>query len=615
MKSASRPPVAALLGAALLGSGVEPAAGQRFYEEVTVTEIEIPVHVVRKGTAVEGLKREDFEVYFDGEPAEILGFGEAGRTTVARLDRPETVPRPVATPTTRRQPRRILLFFDLVFAQRHDLQRTLHGVREMTSRQLDPEDRVALVYLGGSGAKILVGFTQDRDELDIGFDFLAAILDARIEDAGVHLLRLRRHPEEEAPAASELASLSQRFGSTAAIALGDRLVPGADVSYLVRRVGSPADDSIPDLASQRAEGFRPGDDAAFGADPARTRLLPDSPLEMSDSLARSIEGSAVRVLAGEIGRLAMLLGDVPGPKEMLYLSAGFSSSILEGFDQMREASNQARVLRYLEEMHEALLRNGWIVHGIDVEGIPAAGQAGFSAHALFHIANETGGQLLENYNRVDHATRTLLRRTRVTYLLTIRPPDDLAADGRRHSIDVRLTNRERGTRIHHRPAYYADRGRESLSPAERELQTIREWLGDEEHNPLAVAAHAGRVSEAERSDRARLMIEIPGVVITGGPASKRVPVGIQVLVLDSQGSVQSTWAKDVVVDLAEAGPRLQDGGLRLFADLDVPPGPHRLRTLVRMPARSERSLLTTPVAQSWQDPASRARGEWLELSL
>lgn len=615
MRSDPRASVAVLLGASLLAVMVQPAASQRFFEEITVTEIEIPVHVVRKGRAVEGLKREDFEVYFDGEPAEILGFEVVGRTTVTRLDPSAAVPGSMATPTTGKQPRRVLLFFDLLFAQRHDLQRALHGVREMTSRQLDPEDRVAVAYLGGSGAKILVGFTHDREELEIGFDFLEATLDARIADARAHLLRLRRHLEDEAPGASELASLSQRFGPTAALALGERPVPGANVSHLVRRIGSRSDDSIPQLDSARAVGFLPGDDPAFGSDPARTRLLPDSPLELSDRSAGSIEGSAVRLLAGEVERLAILLGDVPNPKEMLYLSEGFSASILEGFDQVREASNQARVLRYLKEMHEALLRGGWILHGVDVEGIPAAGQAGFGAHALFYIANETGGQLLENYNRVDHATRTLLRRTRVTYLLTIRPPDDLAADGRRHGIDVRLRNRERGTRIHHRPAYYAGRGRESLSPAERELQTIREWLGDEEHNPLAVAAHAGRVSEAERSDRARLMIEIPGVVITGEPASRRVPLEIQILVLDSRGSVQSTWAKAVVVDLAEMGPRLQDGGLRLFADLDVPPGPHRLRTLVRMPARSERSLLTIPVAQSWQDPASRARGEWLELSL
>lgn len=605
---------------------VEPAAGQQFFEEITVEEIEIPVHVVRKGRSVAGLKREDFQVFVDGEPVEIVGFNVLERHATGEPEAPEAVQEPAVTPTVSTRPQHFLLLFDFLYAEPLDLMRmrALRGAREMTSRQLDPQDRVALAFLTGSGATVLVGFTRDRKELELGLDVIEAMLKRKAGEVPAAIARLQRHVGGEAGDAEELAELSRRFGATAALAFGNRLGTGVNLGSLASGIESRTFDPTLDIDFVDGAGGPtrfPEDEQPSGSDPVNRSLAVGAPEEIAAVLAQSLAGSGVRFLALEIERLATLLRDVPTPKEILFLSRGFPTSMLAS----------ARVLRYLREMNEALLGGGWVLHGIDLAGIPAAGpgvearapggpatnQLGFGADALFYMANETGGQIIENYNRMDRATHALLRRTRVTYLLTIWP-DPLPADGRRHRIEVKLKERKWGTRVDHRPAYYAQRSDKSSNPLEaelqevRELQRMREWLGDEEDNPLAAVVHAGRVREVDSANRVRLLMEIPGSVITGERTAGIARLEVRTYVLDSAGGVQSTWARRVSLNLAEVGHRLRDRRLCLRTELEVPPGPHRLRTVVRMPERNARSLLTSPIAESWRGLPSDAREECLE---
>lgn len=627
-----------LLCASPLALVVEPVAGQEYSEEITVEEIEIPVHVVRRGSSVAGLRLEDFQVFVDGNPVDIVGFNVLERRTVGEPGASEADGEQTVTSTASERPRHLLLFFDLLFAERHDLLQAVQGARETASHQLEPEDRVALAYLTSSGVTILVGFTRDRKELELGFDVLEAALKGKAKEVRASFARLQQHTGDASGDAGDLAGLSQRFGAAAALAFGDRLASGVNLAYLAQGVGLGR--LAPTLDADRADvqARIPEDD--FRLSPENASVAATTTVQLADELNQFIEATFTQDLAREIERIAILLRDVPSPKELLYVSHGFSSWILDGGDSssrgeyLKSLASGAAVRGTLGEMQAALLRGGWILHGIDLEGIPAAGPGvgvgsapgdtfanapttsppGFDAHAIFFMANETGGQVLENYNRVEQATHALFSRTRVTYLLTIRP-DSLASDNRRHSIEVKLTDREPGMRIYHRPAYYADGGSEPSSPLEAQLRTSRQWLGDEEDNPLGIVVHAGWVRDAGRASRIGLRMEIPGAVITGRRTAGIVPVEIQVLVLDSQGGVQSTSARGMTVDLAKVGHRLQDRRLCVHAELDVPAGPLRLRTVVHMPTRDETSFLTPPIAERWQRPTSDARGECLDVSL
>lgn len=618
------------LCASLLAPMVEPVAGQRFGEEITVEEIEIPVHVVRKGSSVAGLTREDFQVFVDGEHEEIVSFEVLERPVIGEPEAPEVARDSFSPVTDVTSPRRLLILFDLLFAEQHKVLRALGGVRRMLHRQIEPGALVALAYVARSGAKILVGFTRDRNELELGLDVVEAMLKPKAKYGQASLTRLQRYLGDEGEGAPDLAELGQRYGSIAALAFGGQLAPGVDVAHLVSPAGTRTFDPTADLDSGGPQTRFPEDDPSSTPDLVTSSVMAATPEEIGAKLAQSVEGSFVLGLAREIEGLAVLLRDVPNPKELLYLSQGFPSSILESFDH----PDQTRVLRHLRDMHKALIAGGWILHSINIGGIPTAGpdvtvespggtpasisttaSSGHNASALFYMANETGGQVTGYYNRIDHAARDLLNRLRVTYLLTIRP-NDAVSDSRRHDIEVRLKHRKRGTRVYYRPAYYGRGGDESSNPLEAEMQAMREWLlGDEVDNPLAAVVHAGQVREAESAKRVRLMIEIPGPVIIGERSAGIARLEIRILVLDSGGGVQATWSRRVSLDLAEVGHRLRDRRLCLRTELEVPPGPHRLRALVRLPTQNMRSLLRSPIAESWSGLPSGAPEECLEPRL
>ncbi|MFW6175970.1 MAG: hypothetical protein ACOC7L_04020, partial [Acidobacteriota bacterium] len=177
---------AALLLAVLcaLAWAAAPAGAQegleRFGEEISITEVEIPVHVVRRGEPVRGLTAQDFEVLDDGEPREIVGF------RVIELDRAAPTREDAAreageAPAPSAEGRRILLLVDFLFSRPHQLERCLLGARDMIAEQLHPADRVGVAYLTGGGANLLLGFTSDREELDAALGVVQSLLDRKPE--------------------------------------------------------------------------------------------------------------------------------------------------------------------------------------------------------------------------------------------------------------------------------------------------------------------------------------------------------------------------------------------------------------------------------------------------
>jgi hypothetical protein len=220
-----------------------------------------------------------------------------------------------------------------------------------------------------------------------------------------------------------------------------------------------------------------GEGTASFSDPTLGQVAAVDAQGLGASLAEAADASPIRVLTREIGRLATLLRDVPGQRQILYLSEGFSSRILNNFT----SGERAFTLRVLETMFEALRKGGWTLHAIDVQGIPGPFDGrGFDADSLFYMANETGGQLLENFNRIHEATALLFKRTSVTYVLTIRP-DDVRSDGQLHRLDVRLRDGDGWrTRVLHRSGYYAPEPAAKKNPLERRMDAAELLLGRDE---------------------------------------------------------------------------------------------------------------------------------------
>jgi len=585
-----------------------PSPGQSFDDEISIVEVEIPVHVVRDDQPVSGLGREDFQVFDNGEPTEIVGFRVIDLTPPASKS-----PAPAADATRQpsidasateatREGRSILLFFDFLFADPHLLERSLPGIRKMVQEQLDPADRVAVAYLAGTGAELVSGFTHDPRETGAALDVIAAILDAKPQEVRrrlAELAELRGGGKSPAP-----HLLAERYGSAGAVALlagtGTQGAGGAFAAAL-----DPATSAF-----LQAPAARFGDDrAANAADPSRAQIVASSPEEIGASFAAESESGAVFTLASEVARLSTLLRGVSGQKEILYLSEGFRTSLLD------QKGVGTLIQRELEQtLFEALRRGGWTLNAIDVEGIPSpsggsgewgAGGApgrqagppprpGFDAEALHYLSAATGGMLFENFNHADEATGTFLDLTSLTYVLTIQS-GELRPDGKLHRLDVRLRDPAAGTRLLHRTGYYAPRPEAETSPLERRLETAERILGEEQIDQLGARLRLRARPPEGGAATTDLLVEIPGDRLLAGRTGGSIDLDFQIYAVDSHEGVQDVWLQRLTLNLEELAPRIAGNRLQVPASVTVPEGRYRLRMLVRDLSTDRVSLTTTPL--------------------
>jgi VWFA-related protein len=576
-------------------------AARSFGEEISVTEVDIPVRVLRDQEPVRDLTADDFEVFDDGVRREIVDFrvidlgtrraaGGAGEV-LGELE------------GSSREGRNILVLFDMVFSRSRYLERSLEGTREMIATQLQPGDRVGVAYLTGGGANLVLGFTEDRREIGLALGAVHALLGRRPKEVRSSFEKLEAALETEADPADlprgRVAQLNERFGAAATLAM-------------LGAIGS-----APGNAGAGAFGSGPwsgdlGDGGGFRDPTLDTIASGDNPFRIAGSLAASAQTSAVRTVSQEVARLATLLRDVRGQKEMVYLSEGFSSGTLE----------DALVLRYLQDMLESLRRSGWTLHAVDVGGIPDAFSGpGFAAASLHYMSAETGGNLLENYNRIHLATAELLERTSVTYVLTIRP-GELPSDGRYHPIQVRLRNGPGGSRLLHRPGYYAPKPDSALSPLERQLDAAQLLLGEQEIEQIDVGVRAGTLPLDTGLATVPIVVEVPTRTLLAASRQRPLSFELQAYALDPRGGVQDLWLRQLELDPTESlGNALGRGGFRVLGAMSLPPGEYRLRVLVRETGDDRLFLSTSSLTVPSRDgtllpldPLVVDRsGSWIEL--
>lgn len=384
----------------------DAAPADTFTGRVSVLEVVVPVRVLANRVPVTGLRARDFVVTDRGTPQEIVGFevvdlrdpAEAGEVAASA----RATPAPEATVG-----RSLLLLFDTAFSHHFSSTRALDGARRMVAGQLHPADRVAVAYFSGfHGIQFVSGFTADRDHLATALDVVESVFE--------------RKPDEVAAGQATLARSGQNEGTM----------------YFARLGRQP---EAPNTRGSRAR-TRLGPPGGLGAP------LPPEPIDFDKAAAQSIMVPYIRVLAQSLTETVEMLAGVSGTRHILFFS--------EGFRSLNPASSLGtKIMAELEPMRQAFLRTGWILQSIDLKGVPVD-YAKFSNNALFFLANETGGELFDNYNKFEQATAKFIERSRLTYVLTYRALD-VAADGRFHKIDVELADGRSDVHIRHRPGYYA----------------------------------------------------------------------------------------------------------------------------------------------------------------
>jgi VWFA-related protein len=581
---------------ALTVPSVAPAAEKTFSDSTDVVVVEVPVQVLRDGEPVRDLKASDFEVYEGRRKLPVTGFEVLDLNAVP--DKPGFKP---AKPVAAR--RHFLLLFDLGFSSPKAIGQAREAAADLV-KGLHPVDLVAVAsYTPSKGPQLLLGFTSDKDQIARALDMLGQ---PQMFDRVPDPLRL-------------VLGSGGPSGGGGGGGGGGRGGTG----------GARAAERKEALADAFGEGDTPFLSAIAG------------PMAQSD---RAVRQRAVTAMTRGYADLAKAMSGLYGRKYVVLFSEGFDSTLFQGTANMDEQNTMAAASaagaiwgvdseqRYgstktsndLEKMLEEFRRGDCVIQTVDIGGLRERGGAetqwAGGRDSLFAIADGTGGELYENFNDLSAAMSQMLKRTSVTYVLAFQP-EGLKRDGAYHRLRVELKGSPKGTRLVHRPGYYAPRPIGELNTTERMLQTAQQVLGGVEGGiPVSVLAAPFPVTGADTGlAYVPVLLEVAGpALLAGQPAGQPLPAEIYVYALDAEGAVKDFVSQTIGLDLAKVEPALRQSGLKFFGHLDLAPGDYSVRVLVRNGATGVSGLeVATVHVPSFTDPIllpaffPEPAGKWL----
>ncbi len=539
----------ALLAAAFSGASL----AEDYAERSRVVVVEVPVQVTLDGQPVRGLTADDFVLLDGKKPQRISGFNVLDLT----LSGPARDEPRLDTHVSVAARRHFLLLFDLTFSTTGSLGRAREAIREWVIDELHPWDLVAVaVYESRRGARLLLNFTSDRDQVDLA---VATIGAPRFYEASIDPLGL------------EIGAASARFSEIADSALTAR---GGS-----RGSSDANDQDVLDTLSL----------IYYGA---------------YEPLARKGERHQIQHLTESLGDLAGMMQGVRGRKYVVFLSEGFDSSLVFATDQTSEverlntASERGEMWNIdptkrfgsivaqndLSTMVERFRRADCVIQAIDIGGSEQPGSnrslGSQAANGLFYMAHETGGELYRSFNQLDQAIERMLTQTSVTYVLAFQP-EELEFNDKFHKLRVKLKNGPKGARVTHRPGYYAPAPYKQQSEMERRLSAAQNIMEGRDQGELQATVLAAAFRDADGPAYVPLLVEIDGMSLPIEAGREQLALEIYAYALDEAGRIAGFLTQRLAIDLAKLQPELRERGLKFFGDLELGPGSYSLRVLVR----------------------------------
>ncbi len=519
----------------MLLAAVLVLAQTAFQEKVTVSYVEVPVTVVsRDGSPVRGLTKANFEILDGAEKRTIESFDPIDFAAVEGTR--------AVSPLNPASRRSFLLVFDLSFSSPQSIGRAQNAARDFVARSVGNRDLVAIGSIDvDRGFRFLTAFTTDRELL------VAAIADP---------LTFRTRDPLQIAGANPFAETTPSAGAPGTTAREDRL---GDVAADYARAAGRADD-----------------------DYRRARVKKQ--VEILGSIARSMRGLA-------------------GRKHLVLLSEGFDPRIVsgrtaaEGAEQIEEnraiefgevwkvdsdkrygsSSSQKSLSLMSEEFRHADV----VLHAVDIQGIRVQNTVREGAKAnlnegLFLLANATGGTVFRNSNDIASDFDRLSRQNEVVYVLGFQAP--VGSTGRFRELRVRLVNVP-NARALHRGGYY-DVGAETA--IERSLSMAEVIVNDVQQDDVGLAVLAAAFPPGEARAQVPVVLEIDGADLIAKAKNNIATTDVFVYGFDQDGIARDALYQRIVVDVAKAGERLKNHGIRFYGTLRLPPGKYAVKTLVRV---------------------------------
>ncbi|HVS01737.1 MAG TPA: VWA domain-containing protein [Thermoanaerobaculia bacterium] len=538
-----------------------PLAAQPFQDQTSVTAVEVPVQVFLDGQPVRGLGVGDFALFEGKKRQQITGFEVVD---LATLDPRAPVD---ALPAAAR--RHVLFFFDLSNATPPSLSRAQAAGLDVLHQALHPTDLAAVaVYSPTSGARLLLGFTSDRRQLALALQTLGS------------------------------PQLIDRVPDRLGLVLGEAR---ADVDILER---------MP-RAAPPARAAREEDQQTF-AEMYLENLNDLAPLEARASSEAQRQRAQTMVRA--IGDVAALLQAVEGSKHVLFLSEGLDGALLTGQveettldeeqreggflwrvdSQQRFGSSelQNELVRVLGEMRRA----DAIVHSIDIGGLRVDGRgisgdvgavaadalrgaADGGQDTLLLMASETGGRLFRNSNDLAAGMLELFGRTTVTYLLSYQP--SAPGKGGFRPLRVEVAGVPRRAQVTHRQGYVPSAEPAAGGELSERLRMAELVVAGRAGGALAVRAATVALPTSGEEAYVPIVVDVPGVPLLLGHAGDLLTVELDLYVFAADGAVVERASQMVGMNLQKVRDALRSSGLKVYADVLLPPGNYGVRAVVR----------------------------------
>jgi VWFA-related protein len=550
-----------LLASILLFSTVPGTSGaeQKTFEgTATVVAVEVPLQVTRGGEPVRGLTADNFEVFEGKKKQKIVGF-----EVVDLADEGEE---PAAIRGGGR--RHFLFLFDLSFSDAASVLRARTAARRLVDGGLHPTDLAGVAtYSASRGADLVLGFTPDRRQLAYALDTLGVVNPAEVVNDPLKI----QLADLEKAAAQDRGGGGRGEGGPAALNIDDIMI-----------------DNLRDLSA------------------------------IAGVSNQAIRANQVLALSSSFTQLAQTLDAVPGRKQVVLFSEGFDSSILLGTTDSEEIRRQTEAaasgeywrvdsdVRFgsgasqsgLLDMLDYFKRADCMIQSVDIGGARAGAEGGSLAageDALFVMANHTGGDLYRNYNDLSAAMAEMLERTSLTYILAIEP-EGVATDGAWHQLTVKLKKTPRGTRVAHRPGYYAPQPYATRSADERRLSSGNLIAAGVEGGELQTSVFTAPFKNPRGSAYVLTAVEVYGHSLVGTQIPEKLPLEIYAYALDQRGNVRDFFTQAVVLDMPMVARQLQGRGFKFLGHLALSPGDYEVRTLVRNALTGEWGLKVSRVS-------------------
>src|SRR3954470_21217391 len=510
---------------------------------INVHVIELPVTVLdASGTPVRGLTAANFALYDEKKKQPITSFDAVD---FAATDAPASAIAPI-NPAARRS---FVLLFDLGFTSPRSMSRAPDAARRFVTESTGPRDLVAVCTVSPDrGYRFLTAFTTDRQ-------LVASAIANPTTFRGSDPLQL----------ANQTVIWSGPLGaeSTGSAPVIENAGHGAE-----------ADQHMRDLAA-----------SATG----------QNELAVRQRIEREIDS---------IGNLARSLRMVPGRKQVVLLSDGFDSRLLQGFDARGSkeqtklnsqivSGNQEKIdtdkmfgntaaMSRVQQMADSFRAADVVLHAIDVQGVRVQNnldEGSFinSNASLFLLARPTGGEVFENSNDLHADFDRLLRQQEVVYVLGFHTSD--RAPGTFHNVSIKLVNTPPGSRAVYAAGYY-ERGR--VTSVERALTNAQIVVNDLPQTDLRVNVLAAPFPPSGgKPAQVPVIMDINGADLMRETGTIIGGADVFIYAFDATGVVRDRLYDRVTIEVAKVGDKVRASGIRYYGTLMLPPGSYAVKALVR----------------------------------